>query len=105
MGTGPEEMAFIYNQTLNPASVTGKPDGIQGWLPGRKESTGYGCCYAALRLMRDVVHLDPLKSTVAIQGFGNVGSHAALFLAEAGVKVIGVTDLIGGTYDVRGLDI
>ena len=49
MGTGPEEMAFIYNETLDPASVTGKPDGMHGWLPGRAESTGLGvACGLAL---------------------------------------------------------
>ena len=105
MGTGPEEMVFIYNQTLNPASVTGKPDGIHGWLPGRRESTGYGCCHTTLRFMKDILGLTPSKSTIAIQGFGNVGSHLAIFLAEKGVKVIGVTDLGGGTFDEKGLDV
>lgn len=105
MGTGADEMAFIYNETLNPASVTGKPDGIHGWLPGRKESTGYGCCYATLRFMDEVLNLVPSKSRVAIQGFGNVGSHLALFLAEKGVKIIGVTDLGGGIYRKGGLNV
>lgn len=105
MGTGPEEMAFIYNQTLNPASVTGKPEGIHGWLPGRKESTGYGCCRAALRLIKDILGLDPKKASMAVQGFGNVGSNACLFLAEHGVKITAVTDVYGGVYDSHGLDI
>ncbi len=105
MGTGPEEMAIIYNQTLNPATVTGKPDGIQGWLPGRREATGFGCCYTTIRFIKEVLNLDPSKSTVAIQGFGNVGSHLAIFLAEKGVKIIGITDIYGGCYDNEGLDI
>ncbi len=105
MGTGPEEMAYIYNQTLNPASVTGKPEGIHGWLPGRKESTGYGCYRATLRLLEDILRIPPQKSTLALQGFGNVGSYLALFLAEKGITIQAVTDLYGGVYDPDGLDI
>lgn len=105
MGTGPEEMAFIYNQTLNPASVTGKPEGIHGWLPGRKESTGYGSCTAAVRLMEDVLSTRPEKASMAVQGFGNVGSNACLYLAEKGVRIQAVTDIYGGVFDPGGLDI
>ncbi|NPV55010.1 MAG: Glu/Leu/Phe/Val dehydrogenase [Firmicutes bacterium] len=105
MGTGPAEMAFIYNQTLDPASVTGKPEGVHGWLPGRKESTGYGVSYAAKRLLEDILGLRVKGARVAIQGFGNVGMHAALFLAEQGAKVVAVADLYGGAYDPSGLDI
>jgi len=105
MGTGPDEMAFIYNETLDPASVTGKPEGIQGWLPGRKEATGYGCSYAAMCMITDVLNLDPKKATVAVQGFGNVGSYLCVFLAKQGVKIVGVTDVGGGCYDPKGLDI
>ncbi len=105
MGTGPEEMAYIYNQTLNPASVTGKPEGIHGWLPGRRESTGYGCCRAALRLIEEILEVKPSHAKVAIQGFGNVGANAAINLAENGVKVVAVTDIYGGIYDGEGLDI
>lgn len=105
MGTGPEEMAFIYNQTMNPASVTGKPEGIHGWLPGRKESTGYGCCTAAIRLIRDVLGIKLENAAMAVQGFGNVGSNACLFLAEKGVKIKAVTDVYGGVFEPGGLDI
>ncbi len=105
MGTGPDEMACIFNQTLNPASVTGKPEGIHGWLPGRKESTGYGCFRSTLRLMQDILNISPSDSTVALQGFGNVGSHVALYLAEKGAKIVAVTDYYGGAYDKKGLHI
>ncbi|MCX7918346.1 MAG: Glu/Leu/Phe/Val dehydrogenase [bacterium] len=105
MGTGPEEMAFIYNETLDPASVTGKPDGIPGWLPGRKESTGYGVCYSCLWLLQNILHIKPEHCRVAIQGFGNVGSHTALFLYQKGIKIIGITDASGGVFDRKGLDI
>jgi glutamate dehydrogenase (NAD(P)+) len=105
MGTGPEEMAFIYNQSLDPASVTGKPEGIQGWLPGRKESTGFGCSYVTNRFIKDVMNLKPAQTRVAIQGFGNVGSYLANYLYENGVKVVAVSDIYGGIYDEQGLNV
>jgi len=103
MGSGPEEMACIYNQTRDPATVTGKPEGIPGWLPGRKESTGYGCAYATKIFVSDVLNLKKIK--VGIQGFGNVGSHLALYLYQMGAKITGITDLYGGVYKKEGLDI
>ncbi len=105
MGTGPDEMAFIYNETLDPASVTGKPEGTHGWLPGRRESTGVGCAYIACRAMCELLDRDPEGATVAIQGFGNVGRPLAQSLVEEGVKVVGITDLYGGVYNADGLDI
>ncbi|MBN2310667.1 MAG: Glu/Leu/Phe/Val dehydrogenase [Candidatus Hydrogenedentes bacterium] len=104
MGSSGPEMVRIYNVTRDPASVTGKPDGIEGWMPGRKEATGYGVYYATLKHMERLGRA-PDCCTVALQGFGNVGSHAAAFLHEAGVKVIAVTDMTGGAYDPAGLDI
>ena len=105
MGTGPEEMAFIYNETLDPASVTGKPEGTHGWLLGRKESTGYGCAHVVKLSVARVLHKDVSGITVAIQGFGNVGSHMAKYLHESGAKIVGVSDIQGGVYDERGLNI
>lgn len=105
LGTGPDEMAFIFNETLDPASVTGKPEGTHGWLPGRKEATGYGVAYIARRVLEEVLGMEPGGATAAIQGFGNVGSHAAAYLAQAGVKVVAVSDLGGGVYDPAGLDV
>ena len=105
LGTGPDEMASIFNETLDPASVTGKPEGTHGWLPGRKEATGYGVAYIARRVMQEMLGRDPAGATAAIQGFGNVGSHTAIYLAQAGVKVVAITDSRGGVYDPDGLDI
>jgi glutamate dehydrogenase/leucine dehydrogenase len=105
LGTGPDEMAFIFNETLDPASVTGKPEGTHGWLPGRKEATGYGVTCIARRLLEESLHLNPSHATAAIQGFGNVGKHTAIFLARSGVKVVGITDAHGGVYDPGGLDV
>lgn len=105
LGTGPDEMAFIFNETLDPASVTGKPQGTHGWLPGRKEATGYGVAYIARRVLQELLSREPAAATAAIQGFGNVGSHTATYLAQAGVKVVAITDSRGGVYDPDGLDI
>lgn len=104
MGTGGHEMCIIYNDERDPASVTGKPQGIEGWLPGREEATGYGVALATLRHMKDK-GTPPDQCTVSLQGFGQVGSHAATFLTDEGAKVIAVTDLSGGVYDPEGLDI
>ena len=105
MGTGPDEMAFIYNETLDPASVTGKPEGTPGWLPGRSESTGVGVAHLAAVAMERIVGRSIAGATVAIQGFGNVGKPLAKALAQAGAKVVAVTDLYGGVHDPAGLDI
>ncbi len=105
MGTGPDEMAFIYNETQDPASVTGKGEGVHGWLPGRKESTGIGCSYLAQRALSEMAGVEPDGATVAIQGFGNVGQPLASDLAESGLKVVAVTDLYGGVCSPDGLDV
>lgn len=105
MGTGPDEMAFILNETQDPASVTGKPEGIIGWQPGRRESTGYGVSFVGTRFLKNSLGLRPDRCTAAIQGFGNVGGHTARFLAEQGVKIVGITDLYGGVYRKHGLDV
>ncbi len=104
MGTGPQEMIQIYNVTMDPATVTGKPEGIQGWLPGRREATGYGISIATLRLM-EMLNIKQKGAKVAIQGFGNVGSHTAKYLAEAGAKIVGITDIYGSVYDENGINI
>ncbi|MBI5159278.1 Glu/Leu/Phe/Val dehydrogenase, partial [Candidatus Micrarchaeota archaeon] len=104
MGTGPNEMMCIYNLTNEPSSVTGKPEGIPGWLPGRKEATGYGCCFAALEAMREL-KIEVQNAKVAVQGFGNVGSYTAKFLKEKGAKVVAITDAQGGAYNANGLDV
>lgn len=104
MGSGADEMVQIYNLTQDPASVTGKPEGIEGWLPGRKEATGYGVYYATLKYM-EAVGRAPDQCTAVIQGFGKVGAWAASFLHEAGTKVIAVNDLSAGVHDPKGLDI
>lgn len=105
LGTGGEEMAAIFNQTMDPASVTGKPSGIHGWLPGRDEATGWGCFEAAKAAMEDIYGRNLQDCLAAVQGFGNVGRWAARYLHEEGARVIAVTDSRGGAYDDNGLDV
>lgn len=109
MGTGPREMAWLMDEysrtqgmTIN-SVVTGKPLVLGGSL-GRTEATGRGVMVSALAAM-EKLKINPYKATCAVQGFGNVGSFAALLLAERGVKVVAVSDLSGAYHNENGIDI
>ena len=104
MGTDATDMAVIFGELHIPECVTGKPPRVGG-LPGRREATGRGVSHAALLALEDALKKRPKGATAAVQGFGNVGSYAALFLHEAGVKVVAVSDLTGGRCSPKGLDI
>ncbi|MBI4400377.1 MAG: Glu/Leu/Phe/Val dehydrogenase [Nitrospirae bacterium] len=109
VGTDAQVMAWImdtYSQQVGfavPGVVTGKPLSIGGSL-GREEATGRGVVNVTLEAMRHL-GVDLQKATVAVQGFGNVGSNTARIMQEAGVRVIAVSDKSGGLYNPRGLDI
>jgi glutamate dehydrogenase (NAD(P)+) len=109
MGTDEQVMAWLmdtYSQQFGyavPTVVTGKPVVLGGSL-GRKEATGRGLVY----LIEEAARRKGLAlkgATAVVQGFGNVGSAAARFLAEDGVRVIGVSDVSGGLLDPNGLDV
>jgi glutamate dehydrogenase (NAD(P)+) len=86
-----------------PAVVTGKPLSIGG-SAGRREATGRGVFLATSEAC--LVHNIQLEGArVIVQGFGNVGSVCAWFLAQAGCKIVGLADLHGAIYDERGIDI
>ena len=109
LGTGPQVMAWIMD-TLSmhhgysvPASVTGKPTAIGG-SEGRYTAPGRGLTTVALLAMRDL-GLDASGATVAVQGFGKVGSVCAQLLTEAGMRVVAVSDSTGGIHRESGLDI
>jgi len=89
LGTGPSDMAVIYGETHLLESVTGKPPRVGG-LPGRLEATGRGVSAAAQMALEAVLRQDITGSTVAVQGFGNVGGCAAQFLHQAGARVVAV---------------
>jgi glutamate dehydrogenase (NAD(P)+) len=86
-----------------PAIVTGKPLDLGG-APGREAATGRGCVYV-LEAAAKRWDIDLESATVAIQGFGNVGSWAARELHERGIRVVAVSDVSGAVYNEKGLDI
>jgi len=110
MGTGPDSMAHLsdcisYSEGIaitKGCFVTGKPV-IVGGIAGRREATGKGVVFTILATC-EKMGLDITKMRVAVQGFGNVGSVAALEIARCGAKVIAVADITGGIIQSQGLD-
>jgi glutamate dehydrogenase (NAD(P)+) len=109
LGTNEQVMAWMmdtYSMHMGysvPSIVTGKPVGLGGSL-GRREATGRGVGYLVNRAT-DTIGMDISKATGAVQGFGNVGSVAALSLARYGVKILAITDAFGGVYNSNGLNL
>src|SRR5512135_3084769 len=109
LGTNEQVMAWMMDTysvhvgATVPSIVTGKPVGLGGSL-GRREATGRGVGYLVNRAC-DTIGLDMSKATAVVQGYGNVGSIAALSLARYGVKVIAVSDVNGGIYNKDGLNL
>ncbi len=111
--TDEQTMAWIYDtyDMLHPGRnnlpvVTGKPVDIGGSY-GRREATGRGCVFVLERALAHGVlpDRDTIRgATVAIQGFGNVGSVAATLLAARDARVVAVSDSRGGIYNEEGLD-
>jgi glutamate dehydrogenase (NAD(P)+) len=108
VGTDPSVMAWIFDTySMNKGHsvlgvVTGKPLNVGGSL-GRLEATAHGALYCIQEAIRKrEMRMDGLRAVV--QGFGNVGSFLAKFLAEQGATVIGVSDSRGGIYNEAGLD-
>ena len=107
MGTNEQVMAWfmdtysVYQGYSVNEIVTGKPVSIGG-TEGRRESTGRGVVYLIERAM-DMLKMEPEKCTAIIQGFGNVGSVAALsFGLKTGVKVVGISDAYGRALQSQG---
>lgn len=109
MNTGPQEMAWIVDEyskikgAFTPAVITGKPVTMGGSL-GRVEATGRGVmvsCRSAMAKLK----MNPQESTCVVQGFGNVGSISAKLIEMLGVKIIGISDITGGYYNKKGIDI
>ena len=109
MNTNEQIMAWVLDtysmharRTEN-AVVTGKPVRLGG-SKGRRQATGRGVMTVTLAAMEQL-DLTPGDCTVAVQGFGNVGSTAAELLAEQGCTVVAVSDVTGGYYNENGLDL
>ncbi len=109
MNTNEQIMAWImdtysmHQRKTVTGVVTGKPL-IIGGSRGRREATGRGVMIATMAaLMKKGVN--PEDTTVVVQGFGNVGSVSANLLSEKGCKIIGISDVTGGYYNEKGIDI
>jgi glutamate dehydrogenase (NAD(P)+) len=107
VNTDAQVMAWMVDEYAkyegwSPAVVTGKPLALGG-SPGRDAATGRGLLFVAERAAGEA-GIDLRGATVAIQGFGNVGSWAAHFLAAAGARVVAVSDASGALFDGDGLD-
>jgi glutamate dehydrogenase (NAD(P)+) len=109
MGTGQREMAWMmdqysrYHGVTVSSVVTGKPLILGGSL-GRIAATGRGVMVSALSAM-EKLKINPYNSKCVIQGFGNVGSHAALLMEERGSRVIAISDISGAYVNEKGIDI
>jgi glutamate dehydrogenase (NAD(P)+) len=109
VGTDQQTMAWLmdtYSAQVGhavPGVVTGKPIEIGGSL-GRLDATGRGVVYTTIEAAKRL-NLDMGESTtVAVQGFGNVGYYSAKIIASIGCKVVAVSDVSGGVYNSSGLD-
>ena len=108
VNTNARIMAWIMDEYsthygFSPAVVTGKPVDLFGSL-GRDEATGRGVMYALDEcLKRQGKTLADVS--VAVQGFGNVGSHAARYLQEGGAVIVGLTEYEGAIHNPKGLDV
>lgn len=87
-----------------PAIITGKPVSIGG-TAGREYATGLGVTYITRALLKHRFGRTLDNIAVAIQGFGNVGSWAARTMHERGARVVAISDVHGGIYNARGLDL
>lgn len=109
VNTGGPEMVWIMDTVsklrghLEPGVVTGKPIAYFG-SKGRTAATGLGVSTCVLELLK-VMGEEIKGAKVVVQGFGNVGTYNALFLQEAGAKVVGISDFSGGYYCADGIDI
>ena len=110
VNTNPQTMAWFMDAISMlegkniPEITTGKPVALGGSL-GRVEATGRGVAISAIEALKRNYHSSK-KISVAVQGFGNVGSHAARIMEkEYGCRVVAVSDVSGGLYNASGLDV
>ncbi len=109
IGTNDQTMAWVmdtYSMHVRQATtavVTGKPLDLGG-SRGRREATGRGCQIVANKALA-VLGLKPQDCRVVVQGFGNVGSYAALLMHEAGYRIVGLADVHGALYNEKGFDV
>lgn len=108
VNTTPEIMGWMADEysklagKFTPAAFTGKPLSMGG-SEGREEATGFG----GVEILKQAIKAAKLKksASVAVQGFGNVGSFFAQVAADAGFKIVALSDSKGGIYNPRGFDV
>ncbi|MDR1885972.1 MAG: Glu/Leu/Phe/Val dehydrogenase [Synergistaceae bacterium] len=109
VNTGAQEMVWFMDTiskmrgSLEPGVVTGKPISIWG-SRGRTAATGVGVATCVRELLKSE-DIDVNGARLIIQGFGNVGTYAALSMANSGAKVVGISDITGGYYAADGIDV
>jgi len=110
VGTNAQVMAWImdtYSMHKGysvPAVVTGKPVAVGGSV-GREYATGLGVAYVTRAILKQKLGRALEDATVAVQGFGNVGSWTARSLHERSARIVAVSDKYGGVYNANGLDL
>src|SRR5680860_342362 len=108
VGTNAQIMSWIMDTYsvakgyMVPGVVTGKPIELGG-SQGRTEATSRGAVYTLLAALK-VCNISASNLTVAVQGFGNVGSFAAKILFDLGFKIIALSDVTGAIYNKKGID-
>ena len=109
VNTGGQEMVWFMDTVsklrghVEPGVFTGKPISYWG-SKGRTAATGYGVSTCGQELLK-VLGKDPKDATVSVQGFGNVGTYTALNMADAGAKVVAISDITGTYYSPKGIDV
>lgn len=103
MNTGEQEMAAFAREIGDMRAATGKPKELGG-LPHELGSTGFGVAEAT-EVGIEFLGLDIHEVTVAIEGFGNVGTFTAKYLAQKGAKIVAVSDSKGTIYNPEGIDV
>lgn len=110
VGTNAQVMAWImdtYSMHKGysiPAVITGKPVAVGGTV-GRENATGLGVTYVTRAVLRQRLGRSLEDVTVAVQGFGNVGSWTARSMHERGARIVAISDKFGGIYNENGLDL
>jgi glutamate dehydrogenase (NAD(P)+) len=109
VNTGAQEMVWFMDTIskmrgrLEPGVVTGKPISIWG-SRGRTAATGVGVATCIKELLKSK-EVDVNGARIIVQGFGNVGTYAALSMAKAGARIVGISDITGGYHAPDGIDI
>lgn len=109
VNTGPQVMTWMmdtysmHNHNYIPGVITGKPIELGG-SEGRKTATSLGVVFC-IRKAASKIGLELAGATVAVQGFGNVGSFTAKYLSDAGCRVVGISDVEGAFHNPEGIDI